>query len=167
MATTPLTRTDPDGSHWLPPGLLPPNFEGAMAMVEGASTDLNCDQAGGRRVIVGLRVLLVEDSWLVAQELKSILEVMGVIVSGPAATIAEATQLAEAGLFDAAIVDMNLQGQMAYNLVDNLRSHGVPVVVITGYEVLPSLANKGVPILKKPLRAEALLKTLRGIAPAV
>ena len=54
---------------------------------------------------------------------------------------------------------------MAYDLVDRLNERGIPVVVITGYEVLPSLADKAVTILRKPLRAEALLKTLRCLAP--
>ena len=123
-------------------------------------------QAAGRGEINGMRVLLVEDSWLVALGLQSILENMGVVVSGPVATVAEAAaRLGETGRFDAAVVDMNLRGEMAYDLVDRLNERGIPVVVVTGYEVLPSLADKAVTILQKPLRAEALLKTLRRLAP--
>ena len=125
----------------------------------------DCGQAAGRREINGMRVLLVEDTWLVALGLQSILEDVGVAVSGPVATVAEAALLGETGRFDAAVVDMNLRGEMAYDLVDRLNERGIPVVVITGYEVLPSLADKAVTILRKPLRAEALLKTLRRLAP--
>ena len=61
---------------------------------------------------------------------------------------------------------MNLQGEMAYGLVDRLNERGIPVVVVTGYEVLPSLADKVVTILQKPFRAEGLLKTLRSLGAA-
>ena len=112
-------------------------------------------QAAGRGEINGMRVLLVEDSWLVALGLQSILENMGVVVSGPVATVAEAAaRLGETGRFDAAVVDMNLRGEMAYDLVDRLNERDIPVVVVTGYEVLPSLADKAVTILQKPLRAK-------------
>ena len=95
----------------------------------------DCGQAAGRREINGMRVLLVEDTWLVALGLQSILEDVGVAVCRD------------------------------HDLVDRLNERGIPVVVITGYEVLPSLADKAVTILRKPLRAEALLKTLRRLAP--
>lgn len=125
----------------------------------------DCGQTAAGGEINGMRVLLAEDEWIVGLGLQSILEVMGVTVSGPVATVAEAARLSEAGSFDAAVVDMNLQGEMAYGLVDGLNERGIPVVVVTAYEVLPSLAGKVVTILSKPLRAEVLLKTLRRLAP--
>ena len=117
-----------------------------------------------RGEINGMRVLLAEDALIVGLGLQSILETMGAAVAGPAATVAEAARLSELGSFDAAVVDMNLQGEMAYGLIDRLNERGIPVVVVTGYE-LPSLTDKVVTVLQKPLRAEALLKTLRHLAP--
>jgi len=44
-------------------------------------------------------------------------------------------RLIEAGPFDAALVDMNLNGEMAYGIVDALNAQRVPIVVATGYEL--------------------------------
>lgn len=125
-----------------------------------------CSQPAARGEISGMRVLLAEDTLIVGLGMQSILETMGAAVAGPASTVAEAARLSELGSFDAAVVDMNLQGEMAYGLVDRLNERGIPVVVVTGYEVLPSLTDKVVTILQKPFRAEGLLKTLRSLGAA-
>ena len=118
--------------------------------------------------ISGMRVLVIEDIWIVAQ---SYVE-LRVIVSGPAGTVAEAMSLIERRIdrgatpIDAALVDMDLGGEMAYGVVDALNARGVPVVVVTGCDVEPEFANKVRAVLKKPIRAEALITALRGIAAA-
>ncbi len=114
--------------------------------------------------IDGLRCLLAEDELIVGLGMQSILEETGVAVVGPATTLAEAIRLSDSGNLDAAVVDMNLQGEMADDLVDKLNERGVPVVVVTGYEFSPELANKVAAVLPKPIRAKELLQTLRSIA---
>ena len=79
-----------------------------------------------------LNVLVVEDSWHVANALKALLEELGVTVAGPAATPAEAKRLLAERRPDVAIVDINLKGEMAYGLIDCLNEHGVCIVVISG-----------------------------------
>ena len=116
--------------------------------------------------LCGLRILVIEDIWIVAQSYVSLLDNLGVIVSGPAGTIAEAMALIEAVPVDVALVDMNLHGVMAYGVVEALSARGVPVVVVTGYDVVPELEHKVSAFLRKPLRAEALIKVMRGIAAA-
>ena len=116
-----------------------------------------------------LRILVVEDSWHLAQALKSLLEVAGPDVIGPAATIAEAHALIAERAPDLALVDVNLHGVMAYSLIDQLIASKIPTVVVTGYEVLPELAakvaeGKVAAMLSKPIRFSALLTTLRRIA---
>lgn len=111
----------------------------------------------------GYRILVVEDSWIVAQSLKSILEVIGATVVGPAATLDDATALADAAGFDVAIMDLDLQGRMADGLVAEMHRRDVPVVIVSAYEVPPTLADKAVAVLPKPVRAESLLTRLRQI----
>ena len=53
----------------------------------------------------GLRVLLVEDSPVVADALKQHLELLGATVVGPAATTAEAKEVIMGSRPDAALVD--------------------------------------------------------------
>ena len=50
----------------------------------------------------GLKVLVVEDSWIVASSLKSLLENMDIAVIGPLGNLAEATDAARAMDFDVA-----------------------------------------------------------------
>ena len=111
----------------------------------------------------GLRVLLVEDSWIIAQSYAGLLEPLGVSVLGPAANLSDAARLFAENEIDAALVDINLQGEQAYDLIDTIHQRGIPVVVVTGYELLPRLGDKAFAVLKKPIRAEQLLRALRSI----
>lgn len=111
--------------------------------------------------LAGKRVLVVEDVWIVAQSYVALLEQLGVIVCGPAGTVSEAMGLIETQPVDAALVDLNLNGEMAISVVETLAGRGVPVVIVTGYDVAPELAAKAAACLSKPVRAEALLKAFR------
>jgi CheY-like chemotaxis protein len=113
-----------------------------------------------------LRVLVVEDSWHVAQALKTLLEELGVSVAGPAATLDEAERLLAARAPDVAIVDINLKGEMAYGLIDRLNDKGVRVVVISGYAVPQVAQAKVTAVLQKPFSAKTLLAILRQAAAA-
>jgi CheY-like chemotaxis protein len=108
-----------------------------------------------------LHVLVVEDSWHVANALKSLLEELGVQVAGPAASPGEAERLLAARRPDVAIVDINLKGEMAYGLIDRLNEHGVRVVVISGYAIPQVAQSKVAAVLQKPFSAKALLAILR------
>ena len=58
----------------------------------------------------GFRVLVVEDEYLVADDISETLEELGYQVAGPAATIGEAIALIEGGPLDCALLDANLDG---------------------------------------------------------
>lgn len=118
---------------------------------------------GARTTLSGYRILIVEDSWVVAQSLKAMLEMIGATVVGPAATLEDATAFADAAGFDAAIMDLDLQGRMADTLIAAMHRRDMPVVIVTAYEVPPALAGKAVAVLSKPVRAESLLAQLRQI----
>jgi DNA-binding response OmpR family regulator len=55
----------------------------------------------------GVRVLVVEDQWHVATALRSLLEVEGMEVSGPAGKAAEAHRLADEHNPELAVVDIS------------------------------------------------------------
>jgi DNA-binding response OmpR family regulator len=107
-------------------------------------------------------VLIVEDNWHLANSLKSLLEGEGMQVRGPAATMAVALRLTAEQKPDLAVVDINLRGETAYALIDQLHDQGVPTVIVSGYAVLPRLEEKVVAVLQKPLNAGELLEALRG-----
>ena len=111
-----------------------------------------------------LQVLVVEDSWHIAGAIKSVVETVGMTVVGPAATLADAEALLAASAPDLAVVDINLQGQLTYSLIEALIKRGIAVVIVSGYEILPDIANRADAVLKKPIRAGVLLSTLQRIA---
>jgi DNA-binding response OmpR family regulator len=111
----------------------------------------------------GVRVLIVEDAWQVAKALKSALEHVGMDVSGPVATTAEARRLVAERMPSVAVVDVNLKHEMAYGLIEELHDHGVSVVVASGYAVPSISADKVAAILQKPFSGRELLAALDGV----
>ena len=109
----------------------------------------------------GVRVLVVEDHWHVANALRSFLETEGMKVSGPVATTADAQRLATEQKPDLAVVDIHLKLETAYVLIHQLDDLGVRVVVLSGYAVLPELTKKVVAVLQKPFNPPELLGALR------
>ena len=114
----------------------------------------------------GRRVLLIEDEMMVAMLLKDILADLGFTVVGSAARVEHALALIEAaGALDAAVLDINLNGQMSYPVADALVARRVPFLFATGYD-RDSVMNgyRSFPLLQKPFRllelADALTKLL-------
>jgi CheY-like chemotaxis protein len=118
-------------------------------------------QKSGDLDLAGVHVLVVEDAWFVATALKDLLESFGIQVVGPAATISDAERLVAAQRPELAVIDVNLKGEMAYDLIDRLCDEGIGVVVVTGYAGLPRLTGKAVVILQKPFDAPDLIAGLR------
>lgn len=83
--------------------------------------------------LAGRKILVVEDSPLIAEALEAMLEDMDVEVVGPAGTIAIALELCETRQFDAAIVDLNIRGGKAYPIFHRLNRQAIPFVIASGY----------------------------------
>jgi DNA-binding NtrC family response regulator len=116
----------------------------------------------GSADLKGVCVLVVEDSWHIGVALKSLLRSLGAEVAGPAASAAEAERLISERVPDAAIVDFSLRGgEQADGLIDKLNDHGIRVIVISGYAVLPLAPGKAAAILQKPIVEAQLLAALR------
>jgi len=99
----------------------------------------------------GVRVLVVEDEYYLADDLANALKGAGAEVLGPAGTLEEAHRYVKGERFDCAILDMNLSGDMAFPIADRLQEAGIPFVIATGYNSasLPErLAD--VPRVEKP-----------------
>ena len=100
------------------------------------------------------RILLVEDSFLVVTLLEEIFEGLGWQSVGPATHVADALELARTGVFDAALLDVNLNGEMSWEVARVLAERGVPFVFSTGYNmktVLPADLS-GTAVISKPFR---------------
>jgi CheY-like chemotaxis protein len=113
------------------------------------------------------RILVVEDEYLIRMLLEDMLTDLGHEVSAAVGTLKEASELAENGEFDAAILDVNLDGHEIFPVAEILARRGKPFVFVTGYgeSILPD-AYRGRPALQKPFQAAQLEKALSGLQAA-
>ncbi len=110
----------------------------------------------------GRRILVVEDEYMMADDLQYDLEEVGAQVIGPAPSVADALRLlATEEAIDGAILDVNLRGEKAYPVADVLRERGIPFVLATRYEQWAlSDAYKDLPRCDKPVDLRQLAQTL-------
>lgn len=111
------------------------------------------------KLLSGRCVLVVEDEMLVLMNIEFMLADLGCESVAAAATVAQALALIETQAFDAAMLDVNLDGYQSYPIADALAARGVPFAFSTGY------SNEGVideyrerPVLRKPYQEQELLE---------
>ena len=109
-----------------------------------------------------MRILIVEDEFLVGLLLEEDLRSAGCSIVGPFSTLEVATQASRRERFDLAILDINLNGDMVYPLADELSARGIPFIFLSGYisANLPERFRQS-PQLAKPHDPAALLTKLR------
>ena len=81
----------------------------------------------------GLRVLFLEDEALVFMNHVEMLQGLGCIVTG-CMTIPEALTAIQKGTYDLGLLDVNIDGEMSYEVAEALHERGIPVAFITGYQ---------------------------------
>ena len=113
-------------------------------------------------MLTDVRVLIAEDEPFIALDLVLAVGDVGGLAVGPAATVAEALALLEAGPVDAAILDVNLADRDVTPVVEALVGLGVPIILQTGVGLPPSLADRfpGLAVRIKPSSAKVLLAQL-------
>lgn len=110
----------------------------------------------------GRAVLVVEDEYFVAKDLKRVLEKRGAKVIGPAPSVDTGIELIETTPdIDGAILDVNLGGEMAFPAADLLVERSVPFVFTTGYDesVIPA-RFASTKRCEKPIDAERVCRML-------
>jgi len=114
------------------------------------------------------RVLVVEDELMIRMLLEDMLSELGYTVSAAASRLDEAMQAVQAGEFDIAILDVNLNGEPISPLADALAARGIPFVFATGYGEggIPD-GYRDRPALKKPFQLHNLKHTLEAALAAV
>ncbi len=117
------------------------------------------------KIFQGLRVLLVEDEVMICLLLEDMLHEFGCEIVGPACDLERATDLArsEEGI-DAAILDVNLGGQVVFPVAEILAERGVPILFSTGMGVdgLPEAWRRHETI-QKPMSMDQLAAKLGNV----
>lgn len=113
----------------------------------------------------GLRVLVVEDQFLIAMDTEQVLVGLGCKVIGPVPTVARALALVEGESIDFAILDVNLGRERSTPVAEALRARGVPFALASGYDgtQLAEEVLRRAPHLGKPLERRLLMNVLAGL----
>ena len=125
-------------------------------------------QVSAGEALRGRRVLVIEDEMLVAMEFEGLLQRQGCAVVGPASTVDRALALLDHDQPDAALLDLNLNGEPATAVAVALKTRGVPFVVVTGYGEAQSSGPelRGAPRVDKPVNHQELVRALARVMDA-
>lgn len=110
-------------------------------------------------MLAGKRILVVDDESLIAIMAEEILKELGALPVGPASSVEEALALIEHPNFDAAMLDVNLNGKSSEGVARKLIEAGVPFVLVTGYGRV-DWPNIDAQVLAKPYDTAAIGKAL-------
>lgn len=116
----------------------------------------------------GRHVLVVEDEYFIADDMRRVFERNGARVLGPVGSVDDAmAMIAQAPRIDGAVLDINLRETMVFPVAEALRARGVPFVFATGYEetAIPPHLRDAIHC-EKPVEAIRLAEMLFGPAGA-
>jgi DNA-binding response OmpR family regulator len=115
-------------------------------------------------LLLGRRVLVVEDEYFIADEIRRFLIDHGANVVGPFPNMAMGLDLLAAREVDCAVLDIDLHGESVFPLAHALRAKSVPWVYVTGYHArdIPS-GLEGTAYIAKPINETALIGALHGL----
>lgn len=112
------------------------------------------------------RILIVEDEIIVALFMEDILAEFGYEVAGVVSHLDEAMKRERD--FDAAVLDVHLNGRNVFDFADKLTTEMVPFIFATGYgeRGIPE-RHRGCPVLQKPFQPADLKRALERLVMAV
>ena len=117
-------------------------------------------------LLAGRHILVIEDEMLVLMNIEFLLADLGCECVTAAATVEQALALLEAQIFDAAVLDVNLNGDESYAVADALAARGVPFAFATGYSDDGMRDGyRGMVVLRKPYQAEGLAEMFERLLP--
>lgn len=110
----------------------------------------------------GFSILVVEDEYLAANELKSLLMADGAKSVRLSGQLSDAVEQVDRDKFQLAILDINIRGDRVYSLADKLRRRKVPFAFITGYDRRDVPARfADIPLWAKPVNNRQFITELR------
>src|SRR5690242_17834574 len=111
------------------------------------------------RKLDGCRVLVVEDEYVLANDVEETLKSHGASVVGPFSDFDAAYRRAARDHFVVAVIDINLRNETAYPIADELMRQRIPFLFYTGYdaELIPA-RFAGVEVWQKPLDPSELVE---------
>jgi DNA-binding response OmpR family regulator len=114
------------------------------------------------RMLDRCHILIVEDEFMLAEEMRCDLEDAGAVVFGPEPSVSRALAHIDSGLrIDAAVLDVNLGAEWVFPVADVLAAKQVPFLFVSGYEDAVVLDRyPGSIKFDKPINARMLIEAL-------
>ena len=113
----------------------------------------------------GCNIIIVEDEFLIADDVAAMLREAGAKVIGPAASLSEGMRLAgDTEQIDAAVLNIDLGGVTVFPLADELLARGIRIMFLTGYgqdNIPPEYA--AIPCCRKPTGPAGVIDELKGL----
>jgi light-regulated signal transduction histidine kinase (bacteriophytochrome) len=111
------------------------------------------------------RILVAEDAYLLVTLLQDMFDALGWEMVGPATRLVDALRFARSETFDAALLDINLDGTMSWEVAAILKERGIPFVFGTGYDVSAVLPEtmSGSSVIGKPYQLSELQHVIQRV----
>jgi CheY-like chemotaxis protein len=106
------------------------------------------------------RILIVEDTLLIAMFIGEIAQSCGCDVAGTSYTLQEAREALGRHNYDAVLLDIGLQTDLTFEIADVLLERKVPFAFLTAYQDIAEPRHQKVPVLLKPFSTDALIRTI-------
>lgn len=117
-----------------------------------------------RALFAGLKILVIEDEVILFLLIEDMLNELGVAEAWHAVSIRDALAILDDRRPDAAVLDVNLAGEMAYSIANRLDESSIPFVFVTGY------GRGGIPqewaaypVIEKPFELQTLAASLGSV----
>ena len=113
-------------------------------------------------LLVGKRVLVLEDEVLVSISIENWLAELGCEIAGVAVQLDEAFEVIRSSALDLAVLDVNIGGHSSDPVASELIRRGIPFIVATGYAAgaFPE-SLQHVPMVQKPFDRTGLAAALQ------
>ena len=110
----------------------------------------------------GVRVIIVEDSFVVAQSLEYLLCSYGCDIVGKASNLESSMALAGTTDFDVAVLDIRLGHELVTGVADRVSERDKHIIFLTGYSDSGMLPDhlQDYPCLRKPVEPQLLVETI-------
>ncbi|WP_049733882.1 response regulator [Rhizobium ecuadorense] len=124
---------------------------------------------GGQGIMSAIRVLVLEDSLIIAMEAEDMLRLASVENIDIVGSVEQARAAIVAETYDFALLDVNLGEGMSFGFARHLLDLGIPFGFVSGYsdtgDFPPDLQH--IPLLVKPFDETAMREFLLRLFPAV
>jgi len=137
-------------------------LEDVLSMGIGVSRQMTVRPAAYRQ-----RILVAEDSYLLAEVICELLRDAGLEPVGPVACVEEACRIARDGRLDGALLDVKIKEGVCFPVAEILSERGVPFIFVTTYgEARIPIEFRCAPRLAKPFEPDDLKAAIASLPAA-